>query len=241
MSKKSKKHHLKKYIGRKKRNSKPITIVNKKGNIMYNQNDCWETEIDIVKECGKAPSEIRVNFKPIVRKKIDLLMDKYKSREWLGYLIGEGFNIHDLIIPDQTATGASVDDVHYSFPEGIKVIGVIHSHHSMGHNFSSKDDEWINQNHDISVLVSHNGIAIQCRWLSPCGAKKIVPGKVYIDYDVNLDENAFLTDANDKIKAPVYVPYQVTNYQHNWYDTDTDIENETEEVFPSLREALADI
>ena len=240
MKRKKSKQKLNRCIGHKKNKQKNLVHIRKDINMFEVNADCWESEIDIVKECGKAPTSIRVNIKPVVRRKIDLLMDKYKSREWLGYLIGEGFNVHDLVIPDQIATGGSVDNVDYEFPMGLKVVGVIHSHHNMGASFSSKDDEWINKNHDISILVSHSGVAAQCRWSSPCGAKKIVPGKIVIDYDVVLDEKQFLEAAEIKIKAPELPQYNQYNWQNRFQHIGMN-QSDIDESFPSLREAMSEM
>lgn len=213
--------------------------------------DEWECEIDTVKECGKAPKddELIVFVKPMVKRKIDLLMDKYTSREWLAYLFGtktdDEIMIEDMDVPKQKATAAAVNDVEYEVPEGKSIIGVIHSHHSMGTNFSGTDDNWINLNHDVSILVAHNGITARVRWTAPCGAKKAIRAKVRLSFDVDLNEEEFMADVEKKLEEERVVThgrysfvdddYYEGGYGQNWYnkDKESDVPDGT-----SLRDAL---
>lgn len=226
------------------------------GNNVQREPDEWECEIDTVKDCSKAPKDddLIVYIKPLVKRKIDLLMDKYKNREWLAYLfgeVGEQIIIEDMDVPKQRATAARVDEVEYKVPEGKRVIGVIHSHHSMGATFSGTDDTWINMNHDISILVAHTGIQSRVRWTAPCGAKKAVKAKVRLMLDVDMDAEKFLSDVESKLEeeAKRFVPryssmgggfddddYQYTG--HSWENKD--VADNPADVSPilSLREAL---
>lgn len=184
-----------------------------------NQNDDWEVTVDCVTACSKAPDVPVVLIEPIVKWKIDALMKKYTSREWLGYFfvkVDKPFHIIDMVIPEQVATSARVDDIEFSsdqIPEGMKVGGVIHSHHNMGATFSGTDDEFINGNHDISVLVAHSGMKCRVRINVPCGAKIIKEAKMKLNYIVNFDEEGFLREAEANIKDRTY------NYTNkNWMD-----------------------
>lgn len=211
--------------------------------------DEWECDIDTVKDCSKAPKDddLIVYLKPLVKRKIDLLMDKYKTREWLAYLfgqVGEKIVIEDMDVPKQNASAARVDEVEYQVPEGKRVIGVIHSHHNMGATFSGTDDAWINMNHDISILVAHSGIQARVRWSAPCGAKKAIKAKVRLMLDVEIDAEKFLNDVEEKLKVEAvrYVPRHSsldddddpTYAGHTWENPE--IENKGKEL--SLREAL---
>jgi len=186
-----------------------------------NEPDEWETKVECVTECSKAPKEIIVYFDPIVMAKVETLMKKYTSREWLGYLIGKPDKPHhilDLVIPVQTATSVHIDEVVFpQLEDGYKVIGVMHSHHNMGCGFSGTDDKWINQNHDISVLVTHSDMKIQVRVSVPCGAKKIMDAKAKINYNLDYDDAAFIKQAEENIRDKKYS--SPTTYQggDNWY------------------------
>jgi len=183
--------------------------------------DEWETKVECITECSKAPKDITVYLTPIVMAKIDALMKKYTSREWLGYLVGspeKPFHIVDMVIPVQTATSASVDDIQFpKLENGMKVLGVIHSHHNMGCGFSGTDDKWINQNHDISILVSHTSMKVQVRVNVPCGAKKIMEAKPKVSYNLDFDEETFIKSAEENIRdRKIVTPY--TSSRDNWYD-----------------------
>jgi len=189
------------------------------------ESDDWEVKVDCVTACSKAPEAIVVLMEPIVKSKIDALMKKYTNREWLGYFFGkpeEPFHILDMFIPEQVATGTRVDKIEFSvdlIPEGQKVIGVVHSHHTMGVGFSGTDEDFINGNHDISLLVAHSGMKCQVRYTVPCGAKFIKEAKVKLNYIVNYDEKGFLQQAETNIKERSYVN-QYTNWQDNYPFTD---------------------
>src|SRR5210317_96436 len=53
--------------------------------------DEWETDLEVVTECGKfdrgGNGKVVVWIEPLAKVKIDALMEEYKSREWLGYLL----------------------------------------------------------------------------------------------------------------------------------------------------------
>jgi hypothetical protein len=157
----------------------------------------WESGIEIIKECGLAPKNKVVFISPLVMAKIESLMNKYKDREWLAYLVGRGSFVYDIYFPEQRATSASVSNI--SLPSNIKTIGVMHSHHHMMGEFSHTDDEFINGNHDISILVTHSSITGQYRWKTPCGRYIIINCKVQVLYDHNFDEKLFLEDVEKKM------------------------------------------
>jgi len=187
------------------------------------RDDSWEVKLDCVKECGKAPKEVCVNLKPIVKMKIDALMNKYKNQEWLGYYVGErvgdDFMVNDLIIPEQRATAGSVNDINFTVPEGVSLIGVVHSHHTMFAGFSGTDEAWINQNHNISTVVTHEkGSKTQVRYKTACGSLMILPGKLKIIYDVTFDSDAFVKEADEKINPPRPVPV----YSGGWNGGDSE-------------------
>lgn len=89
-----------------------------------------------------------VFIEPIPRKKIELLMDRYPGKEWIGYLIGraegEHFFVEDIRIPphkEATATSAEAEPFH--IPD--TCIGIIHSHNSMGAFHSGTDQAYIDR------------------------------------------------------------------------------------------------
>ena len=171
--------------------------------------DSWEVKIDTISECGKAPNELIIKIDLLAKMKIDALMEKYPNIEWLAYLVGNGEDPHrvtDIFLPKQTVTSTRVDDIECPEFNDLKTIGVIHSHHGMGTGFSGTDHEWINQNHNISLVIAKNGVAGQCRWSTPCGALKIIPVKVKVIYpEIGFDKDAFIKAGEEKIGEKKYV------------------------------------
>jgi len=208
--KKNKKKNKKKKFNKQRR--QPVTPVGGQGQIfgvttpplgkVAPVDDSWEVDLDIVEECGKACTNGAIIWvKPLAKVKIDALMEEYKSREWLAYLLGdkESNTVEDIYIPEQVATAARVDDVECGEFNDMPVIGVIHSHHSMGTGFSHTDHTYINQNHDISLVVSHTGIDGQIRHKVPCGALKISEIKVRMAFDIEFDKESFIKKAKENI------------------------------------------
>lgn len=166
-----------------------------------NQETFWENTIDIVENCDKVSKDQKVVLSQITKRKIELLMKKFKDCEWLAYLIGENDNsvITDIYIPKQSANSSRVFDIDTDIPVGVNIVGVIHSHHNMGASFSHTDDTYINQNYNISILVSHKEIKAQKRVTVPCGALKIVKSDVLFESPKLFNEEDFIKDIDEKI------------------------------------------
>jgi hypothetical protein len=179
--------------------------------------DSWEVEIPTVEACSKAPSEVLCQIEVLAKVKIDALMDKFPNIEWLAYLIGDRANplvVQDLYIPQQDVTSTSVDNIQCPEFNTLSIIGVIHSHHGMGTGFSGTDHAWINQNHNLSIVVAKKEIAGQFRWATPCGSMKIIPVKCRVKYDLEFDKEVFLQENTPRIKSKAYTPVQSYSYQN---------------------------
>lgn len=160
----------------------------------------WEVKIDCVTECSKVNTEVEAHFKPIVRPKVQILMEKFTGIEWLVYLIGEKkfeddkliFTINDIHIPIQKVSSGLVWDVECAEYNTLQIVGVMHSHHGMGTGFSPTDHDFVNSNHNLSLVISNKQIAGQARIETPCGAIKIVEN-VTIKHliDNNFDKKGF--------------------------------------------------
>lgn len=173
----------------------------------YSTRTFWETDMEIIDGCGKVAKDFHIFIMPLAKAKIESLMKEYKSLEWLAYLIGEidwekeKAVVRDLYIPEQTISAAAVNNVG---PVNMETVGVIHSHHSMGAFFSGTDDDYINQNNDISIVVAHDGMKAQVRAKTPCGAYAIVDASVSIDLGINFDSDGFIKEIKDKLKRHTY-------------------------------------
>ena len=176
--------------------------------------DSWEVEIDCVTACSKAPEKANIWFLPLAKRKVDTLMKEYSAIEWLAYLLGQkgSREVEDIFIPDQSISTARVDDVECEEYNNLSVIGVIHSHHSMGHNFSGTDHDYINGNHNISIVVSHSGLAGQFRFKTPCGAYKIIDVNVRLKVNLDFDDEKFIEAVKPKLTKKSYTTYYQGGY-----------------------------
>lgn len=194
--------------------------------------NCWDAGIEVVKKCDVlSHNKFSIVFSVLVDEKIKRLMKVFPHLEWLGYLVGEVDRVHnnvyieDIIIPRQRVSSGAVTNVEYEWNEGLPIIGVIHSHHGMGAFFSGTDDTYINQNHDVSIVVATRTgaeIKAQVRMKTDCG-KYYICEKV--TYHVNgpfiLDVGAFMELINTNIQKPAFTnnyPLGGTNtYYRNGY------------------------
>lgn len=137
----------------------------------------WETDIEVVKGCGVLGQKVKVTVSHLFVTKVNFLMNKFDKMEWLAYLIGnkETNEITDIVIPQQRVTPVRVD---VDGTVDVPIIGVIHSHHDMGNKFSHTDDEFINQNHDISLCISKRGINGHVRVKTECGRFALIEAEV---------------------------------------------------------------
>lgn len=176
-----------------------IELANNGGN-----DEFWEVDIDCVTACSKAEKKVKVFMKKDARTKAMRFMRWAGAREWLAYLVGskqeDGFHVEDLYLPDQRTSATLVDKVVAENYNQLKVVGVIHSHHEMGAgdedspSFSGHDANFINGNHDLSLLAGRDrvsggfkivGIA---RVKTPCGALMQVKAEVKAMPEVMTDE-----------------------------------------------------
>lgn len=209
---------------------------------VFSFEDNWEVKIDTVKNCSKAPENVDVLISQLAKCKIDALMEEYKSVEWLAYLIGKDMIVEDIFIPEQKITSVTINDVNCPEYNNLSIIGVIHSHNDMGTNFSSTDNDWINQNHNISICISNNSINGQVRWRTPCGSLKIVKARIKQKIDINFNNEEFIKAVKDKIIEKTF------NYKSSYgYESfltkeeEEDIEKQVEELnFTDKNKTLAE-
>lgn len=157
-------------------------------------------------------------IEPIPKRKIELLMDKYPSQEWLGYLVGkisekENFFVEDLVIPPHSeATGGSAEatplsydeEKGYTFFTPDNCIGVIHSHNTMGAFHSGTDQEYVDRSFPVSITVSKRGGDLEYDTVSnqttPCGKKLTAQGVIKFVQPIPLfDVDSFIKEAEENI------------------------------------------
>lgn len=211
-------------------------------NVVINQKDnVWEDDgVEIVYNCGRLPQNFVIAIKPLVKEKIEALMEEYPNIEWLAYLIGDIYwddkkaFIEDLVIPEnQKTTTASVNDVDKN---GNNSIGVIHSHHKMGFGFSKIDWEYINLNNTISIVIFDNGKQMEAsvKMTTNCGAISFItdPTIKFIT-DCNFDKESFIEDAKSKINTnTISDEHSDEHFDDQFNETDYELIRELKEHFP---------
>jgi len=183
-------------------------------NVKESKFNCWDSGIKIIKTCGHINvSKYHIEFHLLAHKKIEKLKKVYPNLEWLAYLVGSvdhdnhKVSVTDLVIPDsQKVTGTSVYNVEYnweSLADNKVIIGVIHSHNTMGAFFSGTDDAYINQNHDVSIVVSTAAgreIKAQVRVKTLCNSYILAENIEFsVKYPQLFDESEFESELSEKI------------------------------------------
>ena len=162
-------------------------------------NDNCHVECSLVKN-----PTVYIELKP--RHKIELLMGKYPSQEWIGYLVGRisektgNYFVEDLVIPPhKEAVSAMAEAEPFHIPD--KCVGIIHSHHSMGAFHSGTDKDYVDKNFPISVVVANGkGQGFEFDTVSyhitECGKSVLRTGTVkYVAPLPTFDTEAFLDGA----------------------------------------------
>ena len=219
VGKNRKKNRKRKEILKGFKGSNKMTKTAVSYNVIESRSDSWEVEIDKVHNCDKVPKEQKVLIEVFAKRKINALMKKYPSIEWLAYLLGDKeldpYTVKDIFIPKQKVTSTSVDNIVCENFNDLPIIGVIHSHHGMGNGFSGTDHEWINQNHNISLCISKTGIAGQVRMTTPCGALKIIDAIIKVKYpETDFDFDKWIEEETKKIENKIYT--NVNNVNGYW-------------------------
>lgn len=114
--------------------------------------------------------------------------------EWAIILLGKReenglvVTVEDFLVPaNQQRSGGEVDLPHITLSSD--VVGVVHSHHSMGAFFSEKDRTELNTRFPVSLVISYRNGSHEAAWLGweylctgkiklPCGKLGEVPFKV---------------------------------------------------------------
>jgi proteasome lid subunit RPN8/RPN11 len=107
--------------------------------------------------CSLAPLP-RIHVAREVLDKIEMLMDRYPSTEWVGYLTGntqnkEHYYITGISIPPHVSRGKAYAEVK-PLHQPDNCIGLIHSHNSMGAFHSAVDNDYVDDNYTISCTAS---------------------------------------------------------------------------------------
>jgi len=125
----------------------------------------------------------------------------------------EGHIISELIIPNQIVSSVTID-----YTDNLHTDGVLHKHPSGCNSFSGVDDEFINANHDYSLLLVDKefkeGIS---RIKTPCGCLLSSGINMQILLEENKELDDFIEEAKEKIKKYVHkVTTTISKHFSGW-------------------------
>jgi len=163
---------------------------------------CWKSDLEISKD-DKCPY-MSDDHKPTIIVPFEIWnkimkLTRELDTEWLGYLHGShlqdgNWKVTDITVPKQEVTGATVKPTETHSSEG-----VVHSHVNMGVFFSSTDDDYLNENHDFSIVVNQSGESKAIvRKTLPCKTLSVVDADVSIEFPES-DVEEFLKEARKNI------------------------------------------
>lgn len=180
---------------------------------------------EYVSQCSKMNGihKLYINEYPLA--KIKKLMEYYTPQrlEWLAYFIGDYNEITDIYVPTQEVTNVTVKYVES--PSHIFIPGCIHSHHVMSNGFSGIDDRGINENNDISICISVDGMQGHIRKITDCGAY------IFIPLDIQLETN-FDTINTDSFNLQYFIDTAIQNIHDMTQNSIVaDLDNLEEEFF----------
>jgi hypothetical protein len=157
--------------------------VSSKGKTKYKSNG-WNIHDDIfVHSCSFTNFYVSKVYMPMdIWNKIMAITTSLDT-EWGGYLKAQkddngDWKIQNLVVPKQKA-GAAFYEVDKS--ENKDYEGVVHSHVDMNASFSSIDEEYINANHEFSIVVNKSAqMSVVIRVKLPCGMYNYAESSVVI-------------------------------------------------------------
>ncbi len=160
---------------------------------------------EIISHCPFENMRVKLELNGDAVLKLRYLQEKFKDVEFLVYgnarKVGDlCYILDDIVVPEQVVGGASVDD--------IKALGnyntVVHKHPGNATGFSGTDEQYINSNHDFSVVIGEdsklnhtNGVA---SIKIDCG--RYMKAKLEIDVVIpSSKDEAFIKSAGNNIKV----------------------------------------
>lgn len=161
---------------------------------------------EVINRCPHEGMRVNIELNGDAVLKLRYLQDKFKDVEFLVYgnarkLENNSYILEDIVVPEQVVGVASVDDIK---PEGNYNL-VIHKHPGGATGFSATDEQFVNSNHDFSIVIGDdtklkniNGIAsIQIE----CG--RYMKAKLDIDVVIPKSKDLEFIKSTDKIKMLV--------------------------------------
>ena len=210
---------LREYVSIPKQTVSSTTLADYK---KYNSHGkVWNTGIICIDDCHHKSEKTKLRLSLDVYLKLEHLQKTFPDVEFLVYANAEQqpdndgiFLIKDITIPKQTVGMASVDDIQCSDHFNT----VIHKHPGdTPGGFSKDDEEYINMNHDFSLLIGSKDLSK----IIGVGRKKTDCGKwIRVPLDINVEipaitDEFFLSSVNN-IEKKTYQNITYYPKNNNW-------------------------
>ena len=166
-------------------------------------------------DCDNCPEIIStVSFDLQKWHELQHIKEIQKGKEFAVYLLGD-FNakgipeINDYYIPEQEVSATLATITEEELPEEIshRIIGHLHSHHSMGFNPSGTDIHHLN--YPVHIIISNSGESCTVRKKAECGRILKRSAEIQLTYNISGIQGL------DKIK-PMTFQYQYQGVNQAW-------------------------
>lgn len=151
--------------------------------------------INCSKRCAESQEKVKIKENGIKMDEscfevIRELFKKYPTIEWAAFMVGEEYEDHyhvrELVyFPQHQHSAAVRQKAEGDMPDN--TIGLMHSHHSMGH-FLSGEDKSTAMNYKLSMVVAYNGYSLVERIILPCEGNPYTLLSAKIDKDEELNK-----------------------------------------------------
>lgn len=192
--------------------------------------DVWDSKISYIKECPHI-KPVHIDISSDVYFKLRHLQEMFSDVEFTVYanavLKEDGsYHISDIVIPKQKVGTASVDDI---IVDG-NYNTAIHKHPGAAPGgFSGIDDEYINSNHDFSLLIGSTDLKTVVgvgRIMTTC--KKYMRVPVEVNFTVVPITDAFFLESTKNIEKTVEKKLYTSYHRKNSIN---DTEAEKKEIY----------
>jgi proteasome lid subunit RPN8/RPN11 len=146
---------------------------------------------ETIEECDKCPEQTDVVlFNPQKWIELKHIQHIQGHKEFAVYLLGTFTNgnaiVDDYYIPEQEVSAVAADITEEELPPEIasRIIGHLHSHHTMGCSPSQKDIHHLN--HPIHIIISDKGNKVTIRKKASCGHIIKTDGRIMFNFPIEI-------------------------------------------------------
>jgi len=146
-------------------------------------------DIDDCSGCPETVTKVRIDLQKWYE--IQHIKELQKGQEFAIYLLGSfsptdgNPEIDDYYIPEQEVTSVNADIVEEDIPPNVasRIIGHLHSHHSMGCTPSGTDNH--HRNWPVHIIISDKGNSAIVHKKTTCGRMIKAEAEIEIQFDVS--------------------------------------------------------